>query len=272
MNMRHSIGKVAKALPVLMYHHISPNPGLVTISPAIFRAHVAALAEAGWRSAGLAEVERFHAGEALPAKTCVITFDDGYLDNWVYAHPVLAEFRMKAVLFIVTGLLGDGARRDGPQPTPDHSECKRRIAADDADSVMLRWSELEAMATAGSFEFHSHTHTHTRWDSQATDLSVRDARLAEDLARSRATLTARLGACSRHLCWPQGYYDPSYIRVAEAAGFDFLYTTEKRINTPTTSTRHIGRIVTKERPGSWLLSRLGIYSRPWLGGLYIKLR
>lgn len=261
-----------KALPVLMYHHVSPNPGLVTLSPATFRSHIAALAGAGWRGAGLSEVEDFFAGRTLPAKTCIITFDDGYLDNWVHAHPVLQEFGMRAVLFVVTGWLGDGPVRQGRIETPDHSECKQRIATGNADSVMLRWSEVETMRQAGTFEFHSHTHTHSRFDQIFADQEERREALASDLASSRAALVERLGSVSRHLCWPQGYYDDNYVSVAQAAGFDHLYTTESRINTLGTSTLRIGRFVTKERSGDWLLSRTRVYSRPWLGKLYLTVK
>ncbi|MGE5490328.1 MAG: polysaccharide deacetylase family protein [Actinomycetota bacterium] len=264
--------KRAKALPVLMYHHVSPSPGLVTVSPAAFRDQIAALAAAGWRSAGLDEVERFFRGEPLPARTCVITFDDGYLDNFVYAHPVLAEFGMRAVLFVVTGWLGDGPVRDAKAATPNHTECKQRIAAGDADSVMVRWSEMEAMAAASTFEFHSHTHTHTRWDRELADPAARRDALAADLDLSRQMLIARLGECSRHLCWPQGYYDDDYIDTAQSVGFDHLYTTEIRVNTPATDPCRIARFVTKERPGDWLASRTRIYSRPWLGALYSRFR
>ncbi|HZX31257.1 MAG TPA: polysaccharide deacetylase family protein, partial [Rhodocyclaceae bacterium] len=222
--------------------------------------------------AGLDEVERFYRGEPLPAKTCVITFDDGYLDNYVHAFPVLREFGMKAVLFIVTGWLGDGPARQGDLETPNHNACKQRIAAGDTDSVMLRWSEVEAMAGAGAFEFHSHTHSHTRWDQQIEDPAARRAALVADLTASRRTLAERLGRDSRHLCWPQGYYDDAYIDAAVECGFDHLYTTEKRINRPGGDTRRIGRIVTKERGGDWLAGRTALYARPLVGALYCRLR
>ena len=76
---------------------------------------------------------------------------------------------MTAVIFTVTGWLGEGPVREGSPETPDHRECKRRIAAGDADSVILRWSEAERLQAAGVFEFHSHTHTHTRWDKTVAD-------------------------------------------------------------------------------------------------------
>lgn len=262
----------AGALPILMYHHVSRAPGLVTISPETFRAHIAALAAAGWRSVGLDEVERFLAGERLPARSCVISFDDGYLDNWLHAHPILAGYGMKAVLFVVTGWIGDGPPRTAEAMTPDHRECKRRIASGDADSVIVRWSEVDAMRAAGTFEFHSHTHSHVRFDQTISDRDARRQALATDLAASRDTLQQRLGIASRHLCWPQGYYDDDYMAVARATGFDHLYTTENRINTADASPLTIGRFVTKERDGRWLASRTDIYSRPWLGRLYRKLQ
>lgn len=264
--------KAAKALPILMYHHVSPAPGLVTVSPAVFRGHMAALAAAGWRTVGLDEVERFYRGEEVPERTCVITFDDGYLDNFIYAYPILRELGMKAVLFIVTGWLGDGGIRDGSRLCLDHSECKRLISAGDADTVMLRWSEVEAMQHAGVFEFHSHTHTHVRWDQQIEDREARRRCLNDDLAHSRTMLAARLGSHSPHLCWPQGYFDDEYVQVARSAGFNFLYTTNKSVNTPTSSSLSIGRIVTKERSGQWATQRVALYARPWLGGLYTFLQ
>ncbi|HTY98539.1 MAG TPA: polysaccharide deacetylase family protein, partial [Rhodocyclaceae bacterium] len=164
------------ALPVLMYHHVSPAPGLVTVSPAVFRGHMEYLARRGWTTLGAAGVEDFYAGRPLPKKSVVITFDDGYLDNFVHAHPVLAEFGLTAMLFVVTGWLGDGPARTVGD-CPDHRECKRRLAAGEGDSIMLRWSEVEAMRRAGSFEFHSHSHSHTRWDKSLPPGGERTARL-----------------------------------------------------------------------------------------------
>ncbi len=262
----------ASALPVMMYHHVSPSPGLVTVAPDTFRSHLHALAKAGWQTAGLGTVERFFAGEPVSAKTCVITFDDGYLDNLVHAAPVLAELNMKAVIFAVTGWLGDGPPRFGQLETPDHRECKRRIAGGDQDSVMLRWSEVELLHAAGTFEFHSHTHTHTRWDKLFDSIAAKRAALVQDLADSRQSMEQHLGRVSRHLCWPQGYYDELYREVARVAGFDYLYTTEPRLNRPRSPADRIGRFVTKERDGEWLVRRTRLYANPWLGRLYAAIR
>lgn len=260
--------KGAAAIPVFMYHHVSPTPGLVTVSPAVFRQHMAALAGAGWRTAGLDDLAAFLAGGELPARTCILTFDDGYLDNFVHAHPVLQEFGLHAVLFVVTGWLGDGPVRQGAAAAHGHGACKEAIAAGRADDVMVRWSEVEAMQSAGTFEFHSHTHTHQRWDRLLPEATARREALADDLEKSRAALAGRLGRATPHLCWPQGYYDDLYRDCAVQAGFKYLYTTEKRVVSRSADAQRIGRIVTKERPGAWLLNRAAWFSRPWLGAAY----
>ncbi|MEY4592853.1 MAG: hypothetical protein RIR18_1748 [Pseudomonadota bacterium] len=256
------------ALPILMYHHVSPNPGLVTVSPDVFKAQIEDLAKKGWRSIGTQEVESFFAGNPLPPKSLLITFDDGYLDNFVHAHPVLAEYGMKAVNFLVTSWVKDGPIRQGIHETPNHRECKRRISDGDSDSVIVRWSEVEAMQAAGTFEFHAHTHTHTRWDQQGINIPNCCDALSEDLANCQLILRAKLGGLSRHLCWPQGYYQAEYIEVAKAAGFSHLYTTQARVNTIDGDSSHIGRFAVRDKRGAWLSKRSEIYSRPQLGKIY----
>lgn len=271
--------KHAKAVPVLMYHHVSPNPGLVTVSPATFRAHMESLAGAGYSTVSADDFLAFLQGrQDLPPKSVLITFDDGYLDNYVHAYPVLRELGLRATIFAVTGWIGDGPVRphggDGiALPLcPDHHACKAAITEGRPDEVMLRWSEIEAMAASETVEIHSHTHTHTRWDKTITELAARRAALANDLTQSKNTLRQRLGFEERHLCWPQGYFDDGYVAIARELGFEALYTTRKHGNMHRTPPTDIGRLVTKDRADNWLVQRLFIYSSPLLGGLYSVLR
>ncbi|MDP1652082.1 MAG: polysaccharide deacetylase family protein [Rhodocyclaceae bacterium] len=266
----------AKAVPVLMYHHVSPAPGLVTIAPENFRAQMRWLAGHGYTTIGCDDLARFIKGEPLPAKSVLLTFDDGYLDNYVHAHPILAEFGLKAALFLITGNIGDGLARActgaGDVPaTPSHKACVQAVQAGRSDDVMLRWSEVLAMREACTFEFHSHTHTHTRWDQVEPDRTARDEKLAADLEQSRAALRQRLGQATPHLCWPQGYHDESYVAVARAFGFSMLYTTLPGTVAEGADPLHLRRIVTKDAPG-WLGGRLWIYRRPGIAAAYQFLR
>lgn len=222
--------KVADTVPVLMYHHVSPSPGAITCSPAHFEDQLRWLRANDYVSLDTARFAGHLSGGAVPRRSVLITFDDGYLDNWVYAAPLLQKYGFNAVLFIVTGWIGQGLPRpclgqaDLP-PTPDHERCKALIAQGRADDVMLRWSEVRALREQGVFEFHSHTHTHTRWDlgAQARD---KIAHMREELMRSRAVLKRELGSVSEHFCWPQGYFDDDYVALALSSGFRYLYTTQ----------------------------------------------
>jgi peptidoglycan/xylan/chitin deacetylase (PgdA/CDA1 family) len=264
-------------LPVLMYHHVSPQPGLVTCSPENFRAQMEWLAKNGWHTLSTAAFAEALATGVLPRKSVLITFDDGYLDNWVYAHPVLQEFGLRATIFLITGWIGDGPLRahdgqSGMPVVPNHKQAMADAREGCFDGAFLRWSEVDAMRAAGTVDFHSHSHSHTRWDHTVADPLQRDQALADDLSASRVALKARLGEATPHLCWPQGYFDERYQRIATAAGFTHLYTTEHGVVRAASDPARLPRIVAKNKGAHWFGRRMGIYGQAWLSGLYLALK
>lgn len=268
--------KNAPNVPVLMYHHVTPKGGMIAATPDVFEAQIARLAAAGYQSLTGDQFTAYLAGAEVPEKSVLITFDDGYLNNWVHAHPVMQRYGMRGIIFLITGQIGDGPVRPHagqglPLPADvDHEESKRLVAAGQTDPVMLRWSEVEAMQAAGTFEFHSHTHTHTRWDKVCgPDVAAKRQHIAQELADSRATLIERLGAVSDHLCWPQGYFDVDYVQAAREAGFRHLYTTDALgQNRPGTDPEHIYRFAVSNRGGSWLNRRIWQSRDPLVGPLF----
>jgi peptidoglycan/xylan/chitin deacetylase (PgdA/CDA1 family) len=270
---------MTQSVPVLMYHHVGPHPGTVTVSPETFEAQMAQLARAGYQAlAADAFLEFIEGRRRLSGRDVLITFDDGYLDNYVYAYPVLQRYGLKATIFAITGRVGDGPARahagDGAPlpPTPDHRACKAALAENRMDDVMLRWSEIEAMEASGTVEVHSHTHSHQRWDRMYADAAQRVHAVTADLASSREILAKRLGKDSRHLCWPWGYFEPAYQEAATRLGFRAQYTVERGVNVAGGDPRHIARIVIKDRAGRWFAVRLCIYQNALLGRLYGRMR
>jgi peptidoglycan/xylan/chitin deacetylase (PgdA/CDA1 family) len=163
----------------------------------------------------------------------------------------------------------------------DHHAGERAIESGNIDDVILRWSEIEAMLGAGTFEFHSHTHTHVRWDRVTTSPDEKRERLQNDLSAARAALRARLGEVSDHLCWPQGYYDDDYREVALSAGFRHFYTCHTGTNVGANpldrnafsdAERTIKRLEVRDRPASWLASRLWVHTRPAISRAYLKIK
>lgn len=270
---------MTRAVPVLMYHHVCPHPGLVTLSPETFEEHMAYLARKKYRALAADEFLEFLQGQrTLDGRNVLITFDDGYLDNYVYAYPLLERYGLKATIFTITGLMGEGAARlhlgagKTLPATPDHRACKAAVAQGRADDVMLRWSEIEAMEASGAVEIHSHTHSHVRWDQLHPEKSPRLAAVEADLVASHATLKSRLGKDSRHLCWPWGYFEPEYQAAAAGVGFTAQYATVRGANVAGGDPQCIPRLVVKERPVGWFATRVALYQSAFLGGLYDRLR
>lgn len=260
-----------------MYHHVSPQPGLVTISPENFAAQMAWLAGNGYHTASCADLENFLSGQPLPARSVMLTFDDGYLDNYVHAYPILRRHGLHAVIFAVTDWIGDGPARPlagepGSPPLLNHRDCYERIRAGRADDAIMRWSEVEHTRSEAVFEFHSHTSSHTRWDKVSANAAEKSAALGSDLERSRETLRRHLGTDSNHLCWPQGYFDADYQSIAREKGFTHLYTTRPGTVVPDAEAASLPRIVVKDRGAAWLASRIRLYSSPTLARWYGRLK
>ncbi|MEN1996030.1 MULTISPECIES: polysaccharide deacetylase family protein [Stenotrophomonas] len=271
----------ARSVPVLMHHHVSPSPGMITVSPENFESQIAWLAANGWTSLTLDQYADFLAGKPTPARSIVITFDDGYLDNWVYAHPILAKYGMHAVVFVVTGWMGEGdVRPHAGQPgatlpaTPDHRGCEEAILRDNRpDEVMMRWSEARAMIAAGTFEVHCHTHTHTRWLKQAISREHKRQGIAGDLSVARDVLQQQLGEVSDTLCWPYGDFDEDYVQIARAHGFKYLHTTHPfGRNVVGGDPEHIYRFAIRNRPASWLRKRIAHSYHPLIAPLFNRFK
>ncbi|MDR0826480.1 MAG: polysaccharide deacetylase family protein [Desulfovibrio sp.] len=99
-----------QSLPVLMYHYVNAWSGAITISPERFEEHCRALAAKGRRGVSLAEAEAYFIyGEALPEKSVLLTFDDGFLDNYLYALPILHKYGHQATIFAVSARLGQNS-------------------------------------------------------------------------------------------------------------------------------------------------------------------
>lgn len=261
-----------RSVPVLMYHHITPAGGMINATPQNFESQLQWLDRHGYRTLTCAQFAQHLSGRPAPDKSVLITFDDGYLDNYVYAYPLLKKYGFNAVIFLVTSWIGEGPLRatmdQGNVPcTPDHAASMKLLEQGQYDAVVLRWSEVQHMADDGVFEFHSHTHTHTRWDK--TDPQNKNQHMQRELALSRQTLEQRLGSVSEHFCWPQGYFDVEYQQLAKDAGFCYLYTTHAfGQNLPGGDPAHIYRFAVRNTQGGSVGRRIVVASHPLIGPVF----
>ena len=92
-------------VPILMYHSIlrdSARQGKYVISPAVLAADLDALQEKGYTAVTVSDLLAYvQDGADLPEKPVMLTFDDGYYNNYIYAYPLLKQRGMKAVVSII---------------------------------------------------------------------------------------------------------------------------------------------------------------------------
>lgn len=126
----------ASSVPVLLYHGEGPASSMPT---PVFVAQLRALKAAGWRTITLEQFASFMRGKTtLPAKSFLLTFDDGRRDTFYAADPVLKDLGYNAVMFVITGL-----------SLPNNGEHS-------VNGFYLSKTELAYMAASGRWELESH--------------------------------------------------------------------------------------------------------------------
>ena len=140
---------LAKGLPILMYHKIGLPPAgsrlpKLWVSQADFAWQMDYLVGRGYAPITFSDLEAARQGRRpLPRKPVMITFDDGYQNNYTLAYPVLKDRGLKANLFLVFGSLG--RHNDWHDPV------------DETWIPMLTWQQLREMRENGVFEYANHT-------------------------------------------------------------------------------------------------------------------
>lgn len=240
---------VVARVPVLIYHHVNPHRGdTVTITPEAFAGQMECLHRAGFRTLTVEQLLQCVKDGADPGPRAVLlTFDDGWLDNYLYAYPVLKRYGFTATFFLVTDRVEAAGSGHFPLPAgvPGHEESKRLIAGGDAGEVVLNWGLVREMVAEGLVAFYSHTRTHRGCDG----LSVEELR--DELGASKRVLEENLARPCDYLCWPYGRYNDLAVEVALEAGYSAIFTTEEGMVTSCSDPFHLERIMVEDSVG-WL--------------------
>ncbi|MGD9547289.1 MAG: polysaccharide deacetylase family protein [Candidatus Krumholzibacteriia bacterium] len=156
--------KSAIRTPVLMYHTTGrPLPGWLwsglTTPMGLFQRQVDLLAKHGYVSISLDDLrERQESGTAGLAKEVVLTFDDGYLDNWVVAFPILKKLGWQGTIYVNTDFVDPG---EEVRLNLEDVWAGRCTLDDLLLDGFLNRAELRALQASGvmTIAFHSRTHT-----------------------------------------------------------------------------------------------------------------
>jgi peptidoglycan/xylan/chitin deacetylase (PgdA/CDA1 family) len=186
-----------------MYHYISWPPSWadryrhdLSVPPENLDAQMAWLAENGYTTITLKEL-LYHLtlGWPLPEKPIVLTFDDGYVDAYVNAFPILQKYGFIGTFFVITDHMTFG--------NPNHAT----------------WDQIIEMHNAGmDIQSHSRSHIELRGES--------DEELLWQILGSKEAIEARIDTQVRFFCYPSGRYDARTIDALKQFGYWAAVTTE----------------------------------------------
>lgn len=186
---------------ILMYHHVSPPDAIPThgpklagwefnISPNAFSHQLQSLRLRGFRFVALSEyVRSLELPCASRSRQVAITFDDGWMDNYAFAFPILSSLGITATFFIVTGDMQD-------------------ISA----ANRMELSHLRDLVRGG-MEMGGHSVSHPN----LTTLS--EERLRAELAGCKDHLEQQLGTEVRHFAYPGGRFNRRVVEQCEKLGY-----------------------------------------------------
>lgn len=184
------------AIPILYYHSIDYEEGNeLRIPPEEFEAHMQLLHQKGYESISLDNLYRyFYEGKVLPERAFVLTFDDGYEDNYVNAFPIAEKYGYQGTIFMVTEWIGG--------------------------TGYLKREQLLEMSKAG-WQIESHTLTHPYLNSIPTD------EIKDELHSSKKILEELLDKQVNFFAYPYGVYDLSIIELSKEIGYKMGLTTDR---------------------------------------------
>ena len=203
---------------LLMYHMVSePVPGAsfnkLRVPPAEFERQLKWLKANGWQFAFLSEL----AAPVAP-KTVVLTFDDGYRDNYTAAHPLLVRYNAKATLFLVV----DRFDRDWSRAKKPHHDSGELAAV-----PKLTDEDVRAMLASGAWELGAHTLTHPLLPA----LPAKQRR--EEIASAKDALERAFGVDVWAFAYPFGIFEDEDVAAVRQAGYRFAVTTRQGVSMDT---------------------------------------
>jgi peptidoglycan/xylan/chitin deacetylase (PgdA/CDA1 family) len=182
-------------LPILVYHIVRPSrasdsPAVraMALTPETFDAQLAHLNISGYHVVGFRDLEKyFSSGTSLPAKPVIISFDDGWADQYKYAVPILEKYHDTATFFVYTNAI-------------DHRG-------------FLSWQDLNNLIANGmTIGDHSRSHPHLANIANSQ-------RLWDEIYGSKNTLEKKLLVSITEFAYPFGQHNHATIEVVRKAGF-----------------------------------------------------
>ena len=183
-------------VPILMYHHISEPPKDtdavqrdLSVRATAFEEQLRYLKENGYQTISLYDLNRhLQLGDPLPEKPIILTFDDGYRDNFVQAFPLLVEYGFTGTFFLITAPIDQGYEG------------------------YMTWPQVALMSQLG-MDMEPHSYSHPDLRGQSVDYIV------WQVVGSKEAIEERTKKTCRFFAYPSGHFDQQLVDVLRSANF-----------------------------------------------------
>jgi peptidoglycan/xylan/chitin deacetylase (PgdA/CDA1 family) len=187
---------------ILTYHSIAPRAPrrlrAFCVHPDQFEDQARHIQAAGYHTLTVSELVSMRAAGAVPAKSVVLTFDDGFADFHKAVLPVLLRYGLTATLYVTAGYIGD---------------TSRWLEDEESRSLpMLTWSQLRDIARSG-IEIGAHTMSHPSLDT------IRLSHARVEITQSKRALEDGLGISVESFAYPYGNFSTAVRDLVVAAGY-----------------------------------------------------
>ena len=191
-----NIESVPVKIPILVYHSVKPyriGETLIQrtyqVEPAVFERQMRHLSEGGYDPIVPDDLAAyFQDGQALPPKPVMVTFDDGWENQFEYARPILERYKIRATFYVFPNPIGK-------------------------DKRFMTWGQLKDLLAAGmAIGCHSKTHPYL---TRVAD----DRMLADQITGAKSRLEQELGVTINSFCYPFGLHDQRVDDEVRRAGF-----------------------------------------------------
>lgn len=219
-------------VPIMVYHSINyPRAGgMVSVAPENFRRHVSYLKKHKYKVISLDElVAAIREKKPISKRSVVITFDDGYEDNYVSAFPVLREYGFQATIFVIADVIGDKG--------------------------YVTWEQLQEMKKYG-VTTGSHTLDHVYLPGVPAEI------FQYQIKESKKLIEEKLGSTINYIAYPSGGFTEEVKNVVKGAGYKGACTTNRGAHTLNDDVYELKRIrfTNKESNSSLWIKLSGYYN------------
>jgi peptidoglycan/xylan/chitin deacetylase (PgdA/CDA1 family) len=186
---------VSNGIPILTYHSVDESESVISVSAQKFERQIRYLNNKGYSTLSLSKaVDFLTQGITLPRKNIIITFDDGYKNNYTEVLPILKKYNFTATIFLTTDHCGKINNWQN-----QHSSIP--------ELPMLSWEEANEMVNCG-IEFGAHTQKHVNLTYVSSDIALKEIMNSKDEIEKRVEKPVKL------LSYPFGAYNKKVQDIA----------------------------------------------------------